>query len=274
MTVVHLGNDLFMGLSTDTKPTGNPAGARFFETDLSKIWWYDGFKWRQQTGMLPSSGRKTGIFFPSGNGSLGGQLMFCSGMSTTGASVTGIDTATTNGYYQNSPTTATLGNACGLRWIGVQATLLKLNMTFKIKMSVDTNTNNRFFIGFRSSNGDWVVGDEPAANVHAMFIGARSTDTVWVIGTNANSATSTYVNYNKDGVGGTLALDTNIHSVEITTASGSVSFQVDNNSVHTISSPVPGATQNLYGPVWDIQTNENVIHNMRVYWAEMGLDTI
>jgi hypothetical protein len=50
MTVIHIGNSVYRGLSTDTKPTTQVAtNAAFFETDTGKWFDYTGTVWRGRT---------------------------------------------------------------------------------------------------------------------------------------------------------------------------------------------------------------------------------
>jgi hypothetical protein len=206
---------------------------------------------------------------------LGKQTAAVSGLFTA-FSITGVPVVnydSTNGSSTKCPTTASTGNACGIRYVGATTLMTKFNPRFYVKFNVDTNTNNRFYIGMNQSGADWTVGDEPGANAWYILVGARSTDTVFVIGSNAQSGTGTFVNYNKDGVGGTLALDTAIHEVRINCYATGFNVQIDNNSIHTITSPIPSSTVALWCPVIDIQTNENVIHNMFVYYARLDVQS-
>jgi hypothetical protein len=46
----------FMGLSTDTKPTGVAPGSRFLETDTGKVWMYYNTNVWTQVALIPTSG--------------------------------------------------------------------------------------------------------------------------------------------------------------------------------------------------------------------------
>lgn len=53
---------VFMGLSTDTKPTNVAAGSRFLETDTGKVWMlYNTGTWTQVALIASSSWTETGI---------------------------------------------------------------------------------------------------------------------------------------------------------------------------------------------------------------------
>jgi hypothetical protein len=45
LTIVHLGNGVLRGLSTDTKPTTYPVGSTFLETDTGNEFYYNGTSW-------------------------------------------------------------------------------------------------------------------------------------------------------------------------------------------------------------------------------------
>lgn len=45
MTIVHLGNNNYIGLVSDTKPTNVPTGAFFYETDSGILYFYNGSSW-------------------------------------------------------------------------------------------------------------------------------------------------------------------------------------------------------------------------------------
>lgn len=42
----------FIGLSSDTKPSGPPAGSTFYETDTLRWYVYDGAAWQLRPGAM------------------------------------------------------------------------------------------------------------------------------------------------------------------------------------------------------------------------------
>ena len=59
MTVVYLAGNRLQGLSSDTKPTTVPAGARFEETDTFDDYKWDGANWALMTGCFNPNASET-----------------------------------------------------------------------------------------------------------------------------------------------------------------------------------------------------------------------
>lgn len=118
-----------------------------------------------------------------------------------------------------------------------------LNTRMKWSVSFDSTANSRFYAGF-INNATLPGTDTPiAAGEHGFIAGWRSTDTNIMLFTND----ATGVNVVDSGVSKSAA---NPVIIELKLDStGLVSYSINNGSVNTIITKLPGLTTNMYGHV-------------------------
>ena len=218
---------------------------------------------------MPSRGKKWGAFH--GSATSGASGMWAGGMSNFGTA-TGVAADTTNGAKMVFTTGGTANNSAGHRYAN-PSTQMSFNGRLTVRFVQGSTTNNRTYIGFLGTSADFAATDDPLASARGIIVGQRSTDTVYVIGSGENAGSGTWVNYNKDGLGGTLTVDTNPHTVEIIMVSSTnFSVRIDNNSLHTITSPLPLNTGLLYYATDCQQSATEAGHTLGIFSAEIESD--
>ena len=266
MAVTYLGNSQWMGLSTDTKPTGIATGSSFRETDLNITKFYDGTIWRIARFSLPSA-KKTGWWPPLGGTSHGTGLLASSPGAGTITSVT--DTTGRGVQFATGTVTGTYAGARG----PTQFVSRQFNPVFRIRFRLDQdNTGNvlRFFAGFATNSAVLPDSNDPLSGISGVGIQINSTDTTWKIGHNDGGGAGLAVQTN---VTGSPALDTNIHVLEITADEANSRFLVswDGGANQAISSDIPASTSllNVHASMYNVTTT-SVSWDM--YWAEVEVD--
>ena len=266
MTVTYLGNSQWMGLSTDTKPTGIATGSSFRETDINVIKFYDGTFWRIARFGQPSA-KKIGWWSGLANNAHGEGLLSSSPGSTTVASVTD-----TTGRGIQFSTTSVAGTYTGTRG-ATQFTSRQYNPVFRIRFRLDQdNTGNtmRFFTGWATSSGTFPNNDDPLSGLNGIGILVNSTDTTWKIGHNDAGGAGLAAQTN---ITGSPALDTNIHIVEITADDAGARFLVswDGGANQVINSDIPSSIGilNAHASMYNA-TATNISWDL--FWAEVESD--
>ena len=265
MTVTYLGNSQWMGLSTDTKPTGIATGSSFRETDLNHTKFYDGTFWRVARFGLPGS-RKIGWLTGLNTGD--GLLASPSVTPTGSGTVAGQTDSTGRGVRYTTGTT--IGSWVGARGSTQYATR-QFNPVFRCKFRLNqTNSGNvfRFFAGFATNTAVLADSNDPLNALNGIGVFIASTDTTFTIAHNDSvGATST------TAITGTPAIDTNAHTVEITADDGGTrfAFSWDGGANQYITSNIPAQTGplNYHVYMYNVTTTST---NFDLFWAELESD--
>lgn len=216
------------------------------------------------TGMSgPIEGKKMGRY--DGTSSAGATGIFAGAVNNTGALNTSIDT--THGTFYRFNTGAVAGNGANFKCISVY-TIRAFNPYLGVKFMVDVVTNNRITVGFKS-NPSIVIPDgtdEPMPSVSGIMLVQRAGDTTFFIATNNGAATSTFTNT------GVTVLANTLHTFRVR-AVGDTKFQwsVDGGAWTDITTTIPASTTTL-GFYAGIQTNEAIIHQIKIFGAETWSD--
>ena len=152
MAVVNMGiTKRFIGLSTDTKPTGQPAGSTIYLTDSKEVHIFDGTNWQEYiTSLAPGDATKLGYLTVTANTDLDTIRTTAGHITVTGAAdldqmqtdITANDTAIGNRTYteQNYVTDAQTVTA------SVDALDMQLNVTDAVINDVLTEQDESWVI--------------------------------------------------------------------------------------------------------------------------------
>jgi hypothetical protein len=265
MTVTYLGNSQWMGLSTDTKPTGVATGSSFRETDLNHIKFYDGTFWRVPRFGLPSS-RKIGWWSALGGTTHGEGLL----ISSIGAGTQSGVTDATVGRGVQYATGTSAGTWAGSRG-PTQTSIRQYNPIFRLKFRLDQdNTGNvlRFFAGLATNTAVLPNTDDPLNAINGFGVLINSTDTTFTIGHNDNSGATV-----QTAITGTPALDTSVHTIEIIADDGGTRFGLswDGGAYQYITSNIPTQTGplNIHAAIYNVTTTST---SWDMFYGELEQD--
>lgn len=279
MTVIDQGNEIYIGLSTDTKPTTVPAGARFIETDTAMLWQYNGSSWSlgKYTAPTPNIVR-IGIF---DGGTISNMLAvgICgtggSRITPTGTGATGRTAATsTEGQAMNASTGTTANAQAGFgqgNAFVVPAAQFYFRCRFRVNQST---TNNQLWIGFTSTAQASVVSDTPLANASGVMFGFKSGATNWTVIQNNGNATQ-YDNLVSTNNFPTNAVDTNWHTVEIYTLDNGSHFQYSLDGatafqLATTQLPSTTSSYQFFGAMSNNNTTNSFNWDCQYCWMSMS----
>jgi hypothetical protein len=259
MTVFDLGNGLWIGLSSDTKPS-IATGSRFYETDTGDNFITDGTFWWLAGYPSPLSNRKTGSY-PSGTSALVGTGLLSQVIASTGAGSQLIGFDATNGKSFNALSGAVSGNKGGLR-VNSSYFIRQFNPRIRMRFKMGTTANENAYFGF--------VGGSPAELATADPFGAGVPGVVF--GINTGNATNFVVMHN-DTAGATVIDDTGtafdtttVHTVNLVADNANTRFawNLDGGTYHFITTDIPSAINSL-APIMSVETEEAVAKSFFIY---------
>src|SRR6476469_5733127 len=241
---IYAGNGLYVGASTDTKPTV-PAGYRAYETDTFDEFVSDGTFWWLRDVPGRFSDRRNG-WYPSGAGANTGVGLFGSVSSGTGASGQNFSVDTTNNYrYVLGQTGTTQGNKGGFR-MNTTVALRKWNPKLFCRFQLNDATNMRLYIGLMGVSEP--IGDSTFdAGVVGFLIGFRSTDTLYQVINNDATGSTVVANATTDG-STTITMDTTSQIkvwIVADEANSKFWYKINNGAYQGVTADIPSSTNSL-----------------------------
>lgn len=215
------------------------------------------------TGMIgPVTGKRTGSLI--GTTATNQNGLFTNNMLNTGGATTTMDN--TNGCYTPYNTATTIGDNSAYR-TNNNWTMRNFNPIIAVEFAISVATNNRAWIGFRSSNALPAIGDEPMISLSGVMLVQRSGDTTWQIATNSGNATSTFVD-----TGVTITAGTQYTLIiKADAANNKFQWSLNGSAFADLTTTIPAATTPL-GFFMGNQTAEPVTHAIRNYNVEAVSD--
>lgn len=273
----YLGNGIYSGISTDTKPTTAPAGAIMHETDTGFQYMYsatEGWQRYPYNTVFHPGDRKVGSWYAYQ------QLQASSGILQGIWAATATGTGALTGLQRSSAGTgirwttgATGGASAGNRTTvgGVTYFERDLNPMVQIKAKLTQTTNERVFIGLIGSTSTPVLGVDPGANLHIVgFFLDTSVDANWHIIQNAGTAAS-----DTTTIANVAAADTSAHVFSIRAVNASTKWQYayttgkpsPTTTWTNINTSIPGATNglNIFFHIENIGNNTDTFDAFWVY---------
>ena len=243
MAFSYIGDGLYVGTSTDTKPTAAPSGYRAFETDTGDYFVSDGTYWWLSGMPAPNSTKKVGYWPNGASGGSGGVYLLSTLSSPTGTGSLSFVIDTTNGRYENMPSGTTSGNKGGLK-TAAAVSIRGFNPRVRIKFKLATTTNTRLYMGYSSTATD-LTGDDPLNALQGVLFGMSTSS--------ATSAANWLVMHN-DGSGATAvddtttAFDSNVHTLSLVADEANTRFawKLDNGSYTNVTTDIPSTTTGLF----------------------------
>jgi hypothetical protein len=283
MAFIHIGNNNYIGNSTDTLPTNAAAGAICIQKDTPGILVYDGVKWKAQTP-VPTSGRLFGVRQGFNNQMINstagyGTLSVVSG-NGTGAAVA-LSQDTTDGPRANA-TTGTNNTFARAGYWGNCGTARKYNPTFTVRFRLgqaQTSSQGMLYIGFANQSAQPAAGTSMLATYLDAKIGAlfgfRPADTTWMFISNNAQTNATYTSLT--GLPNSGATDTSAHTISITlddiTPAIRWSFDgVVQTAITDTTNNVP-PTATLVYPVFILEAQTVTGLQLIERWSQYSMDT-
>lgn len=260
MAVKHLGNGMYVGLSTDTKPTV-PAGYRYYSTDTGDWEQFDGTYWWIQS-LGPLSQKHVG-FGPCGGSVTNGEGMLISMTASTGVGSQAFLTDATNGKYANYTTSTTSGNKGGAR-VNQPSILREYNPRIKMKLTLNNTTLCRYYLGFAPTAE--LTSDDPLNTLDGFLFGYIAT------------AGSNYLIMHNDGSGATVSDDTGTASTGVRevrlvcdNTNSRFSWSIDGGAYTHVTANIPRTSQAMTTH-FTCETAEAAVKSFRLYNAFIQAD--
>ena len=271
MTVTYAGNGLYVGLSSDTKPTA-PSGYRFLETDIGDMLISDGTYWWLNGSPSPFSTRRFGYFSMSASATVGAGMLGAFSTATGAGSQNFALTDSANGRFITGITGTTTGNKGGWRIASIlSARRWNIRMRFRFKLV--STTLQRAYLGFFGTSNPPTepTGDDPfnGANLQGFCFGCISGATNFEIISNDNADATVVTSTG-------TALDTNVHTVSLVgdEDNSRFSWKLDSGSYNHISTAasIPTSAGSL-SVCFQNETNESgVAKSFQLYNAFVQSD--
>ena len=216
MTITYVADGIRSGLSTDTKPSTDPAGYMFRETDTGDISVSDGkHYWLVSKG--PSSTKKIGQF-PGGVETLKGTGVLDTLTAGTGTGTLAYVMDNTNGRYLSCPTLTTILNKSGHRVASSAFTQRAFNPKLRVRFQLVETTLARAYIGFGDNTEP--TGDTPFNSKNGFALGLLSGGTNFILARNDGDATGDYAAV-------MAAANTAVHELKIATIGSQFDISID-----------------------------------------------
>jgi hypothetical protein len=279
MAIINLGNEIYAGLSTDTKPTtGIPAGAMFIETNTGSIFVWNGSSWVASAGGSVTASSTTTFtnkditykdnnlenvatlyhMRESGLVCVGTTTMINSGLlylTANSLPTTPTYVSDTNGRYVTK--SAGTGNTIGT-YTATYITTRALNPRLRGSMGFGTlaaSADARMYFGFITAVTNSASDTPMATTDSGVLIGARTTDANFQV-------------FNNDGTGAIVVTDTGVAKsasslthFEIIASDSAPNFKCYVNGVlkATLTTRIPATGAQLMAESWVIPATATVI---------------